>query len=93
MTDYAKIAERIRQMIVNEKVLTHIYQKLQNEGIGWIPVSEKLPEELTYVLVEVNDKRIIARYCRGIWYDHNGTKMRNNVTHWQPLPAPPKEDT
>lgn len=54
----------------------------------WIPVTERLPEWLDYVIVHyengnvrismmINEKRFS---CEGLY---------GKVTHWMPLPAPP----
>lgn len=63
----------------------------------WIPVTERLPEK---------DGTFITAYSRGgvsqNWYmtfHHGGGKWYQNsedtgeVTHWMPLPKPPKEET
>lgn len=57
----------------------------------WISVDERLPgEENSDVLVVIDGKTKIANY---IWdkdcFARHGS-MIDNVTHWQPLPAPPK---
>lgn len=62
----------------------------------WIPVTERLPEK---------DGAFITAYSKGgvsqNWYmtfHHGGGKWYQNsedtgeVTHWMPLPEPPKED-
>ena len=60
----------------------------------WIPISERLPkeedEEVLVVAVNSFDKddrwtAIDWLYC-GTWQQHT------IVTHWMPLPEPPKED-
>lgn len=33
----------------------------------------------------------VVRYADGVNVDANGT-VRSNLTHWMPLPTPPKED-
>jgi hypothetical protein len=62
----------------------------------WIPVAERLPEPMVWVLC----------FCRAniidvLRYDHimddwdttmpNRCMMKGFVTHWMPLPNPPKE--
>ena len=68
----------------------------------WISVKERLPEEETSVLVwaEWADDPggyscELAMLCDGNWYN-NGViagelHYKLTVTHWMPLPAPPKE--
>lgn len=56
----------------------------------WISIKDKLPKENMYVLVCLDTKHVsIDRYvnkhgfkCFG-WYE-------NSITHWMPLPKPPK---
>lgn len=64
----------------------------------WISVKDRLPEICQDVLVYCkNTQRVtIGRFAH--WYDNDGwdivgTKGRFNdiVTHWQPMPEPPKE--
>ena len=64
----------------------------------WIPVSERLPEESGEYLVWANvrpDKDedpvpfMIMSYFHA-FYDNQF--IVKNVTHWMPLPEPPKED-
>lgn len=69
---------------------------------GWVPVSERLPEEDSYVLaVEPAARPIdpfiptVARYTtkggrhmlQTAWIDSTGEYI--DVSHWQPLPARP----
>lgn len=59
----------------------------------WIPVTERLPEDdatvLTYkngiVEVQKYEKRRNGWICKGWFWS------LANVTHWMPLPEPPKE--
>ena len=57
----------------------------------WIPVSERLPDEYTNVLVM--SKRFEEPKIDQIWIVR-GDKIwtLDNVTHWMPLPKPPKKD-
>lgn len=69
----------------------------------WIPVTERLPESGANVLVCVTDRidnvklekaYLLAQYCvedgwiLEMWPDIETP----NVTHWMPLPKPPKEE-
>lgn len=60
---------------------------------GWIPVSEKLPEEMEFVIIEGG----VGYLQDGIWYsamsDLPHRKIKWSVTHWQPLPVPPINKT
>lgn len=63
----------------------------------WIPVSERLPEIYTHVLVHIPwEKPFTAvhegwRCPHGDWYADGFTRTPREVTHWMPLPEPPKE--
>ena len=69
----------------------------------WIPVNERLPEtnNKTMVIVCVDGKKSAAR-----WFERTTIRGKlverfkypwdvitcENITHWMPLPEPPKED-
>ena len=70
----------------------------------WIPVTERLPEEDgdLYIVTAYNEEiwwnRVVvvtAEYYRGNWtWNENGREwdLTDSVTHWMPLPEPPKTD-
>lgn len=75
------------------------------ERTRWIPVEERLPEELKPVLFAVypRDKQLYNKYGKvvylawrenGEWLDWEGKRVSDVfiVTHWMPLPCPPKEN-
>ena len=68
----------------------------------WISVEERLPEAHADGSVDaelVTDGEFIhmAYYAHGQWIFCESGEMKepmwNTVTHWMPLPEPPKEDT
>lgn len=64
----------------------------------WISVNDRMPANGQDVLVYIDDygeSRITGcNYDNGVWYDcvMNCEIVIPNITHWMPLPEPPKED-
>ncbi|EPJ3932669.1 DUF551 domain-containing protein [Klebsiella sp. R19] len=65
------------------------------QGQGWIPVSEQMPDENAeqQILACFKGGDISALYYSdGRWDDAYGiVPIRQDVTHWMPLPAAPRE--
>lgn len=67
----------------------------------WISVNERLPIVGDKVIVAIKDESGDSAfvYTYTGWYSGNGKKwivdddFNNYVTHWMPLPEPPKEET
>lgn len=65
----------------------------------WISVKDRLPEEQQCILVHEKDYGVMLGDYQGIKYSQpvwivrkQGLIMRTTeVTHWQPLPEPPKD--
>ena len=63
----------------------------------WVSVADRLPEPETEVLARCRYKdawHILACYVSKRWYDQWYTIVAGQwvkVTHWMPLPEPPKE--
>ena len=61
----------------------------------WIPVTERLPDAGKRVLCycRANIYEVMKMRTGGDWvYDTNHVYMHSFVTHWMPLPEPPKEE-
>ena len=61
-------------------------------GRRWIPVTERLPEEWTRVLVCLhNHICVVARHISGEWVVSWSNGECKGVTHWMPLPELPNK--
>lgn len=72
-----------------------LVRKLQPKVQRWISVKERLPEPYTRVIGYMAWKAITAiEFQNNHWYsiDHLEPLPDEAVTHWMPLPQPPKED-
>lgn len=64
----------------------------------WIPVTERLPEQGKRYLVIRFDEVTKTQFIDILWHDAHDLwwnrlyKGQYNVTHWMPLPEPPKEE-
>lgn len=62
----------------------------------WISVSERLPEEFVSVLVCIPSENPLptvkeAYLANGAWATKMAIFFMEEVTHWMPMPEPPKE--
>lgn len=57
----------------------------------WIPVTERLPEKTGSYLVYVYGEVTEMNFWHGKWH-MLGDDYTKAVTHWMPLPQPPKEE-
>ena len=65
--------------------------------VGWIPVTERVPEDLKFVLV-VEVGIVFVAHCEHYYGEeetfvewHDTMYYPVSPTHWMPLPQPPKE--
>lgn len=68
---------------------------------NWIPVEERLPEPGKDVLVWSSgfDEPMVGCFKHWNWqrkqhmfYVHNDRNMWGNITHWMPMPQPPRKE-
>ena len=76
--------------------VTNLLEQIKDLGKPrWIPVTERLPEKFENVIVA--NKRgkhynIDKAWWNGCCFDRCAKGPYQNVTHWMPLPQPPKEE-
>ena len=82
-----------------ERMITERLKKVPTAQPRWIPVTERLPEEDSDILVtyvEKDEKKIVpVNYGHGTWFDCIFDMALNpvGVLAWIPLPEPYKEET
>jgi hypothetical protein len=61
----------------------------------WISVKDELPEPNEIYLVHCpswsDDECAVCLFENGKWYYDHDSEINSYVTHWMPLPEPPKE--
>lgn len=96
MSDSEKLMELLSKCLpYGEGTLYLIADHLIAHGVTiqrWIPVEERLPEKWQNVLTVRTDGgfRLDFIGSAGVWYE-DVDFVRYPVTHWMPLPEPPKE--
>ena len=93
--DYEKTraVERVCQAIIDKRIKTQ--DDLRPLLVGWISVEDALPEGGGSVLIYsplggVAEGTYSKHYKR--WVQYRWSVFEPEVTHWMPLPAPPKEE-
>jgi|SRR5580692_3743269 hypothetical protein len=76
----------------------------ESKSMEWISVKDKFPEDCENVLIYCSGFPITGAYlifskqkspiCWQVndWDESEGTLLLGDVTHWMPLPNPPKEN-
>ncbi|MDB8715143.1 DUF551 domain-containing protein [Mediterraneibacter gnavus] len=93
--------EAIRIEKVEDIIRSHM-DDVPDNNAGWIPVSEKLPEESDYYMACICNDEVCDYDFRKTWfahaddYDMDKSEWRElydfeRVIAWQPLPEPYKE--
>lgn len=109
LSDYHDFMKKLvddHQMILASDALEMIEQlkddlKHDEKENGWIPVSERLPEESDYYMACIHNEILNKYYCRSEWFSINNNyygelawidlKSYEKVIAWMPLPEPYKE--
>ena len=94
MTEYLKREDVRRAVLHNEgdAVIAAIDELPVTELQGWIPVTERLPENDDPVLVYFTWKTFPGGAVAVSAYHPRAQRWETdwNITHWMPLPQPPE---
>lgn len=61
------------------------------EVLEWIPVAERLPQPIQNPVLAVFFGVVNPAWCYGGLWELPSGLITDKVTHWMPLPNPPKE--
>ena len=90
LKDYTKE----NHIMASHTILENYAEALYNAGYRkqeWISVDDRLPENLSYIIVCDKYGNVGEAYCYGEgWFEWIDSEERVFVTHWMPLPEPPK---
>ena len=86
---------------ITEQAFKNGYEKGKQDAVKWIPVTERLPEKYGRYLAltpsrlkgKEYDEWLIYYLPQSGFYDTDpewGDIEMDDVTHWMPLPQPPK---
>lgn len=80
VTDFAEETDELRKVLL--------------DALRWVPVETRLPVDGIRVLVCMNRDVLPGVYYSPTkaWYFGMDNYPRDSVTHWMPLPAPPRRD-
>lgn len=97
MKQAADAIEKLQKAVIRLEDESGILDELPmyEQPVGWIPVAERLPDAGERVLCycRANIYEVMKMRTDGDWvYDTNHVYMHSFVTHWMPLPEPPKEE-
>lgn len=98
MTDSEKLNDLIEGVIDTIGTVRDLAEYLASQGVTvqrWIPASKPPKEEGSYLVCSKTGKVYTSHYYTekkcSEWYTRKAEWSHPNVTHWMPLPKPPKE--
>lgn len=91
MIDEKKLIERIKQEPTDGMYTHEIIEAIEEQPKigGWIPCSERLPEEKGWYLVYAKNQRPFVAYFKGKTFPLNN--HYHEIVAWMPLPEPYEE--
>lgn len=76
-----------------QQLETENHQLLKDRSPRWISVEERLPEDTgKYIVCTTKGSVYCTRFIVHSWRRDFQTDINTHITHWMPMPEPPKED-
>lgn len=94
LNDREKLIELLKKNLFDDYDFEDLAEELIANGVTvqrWVPVTERLPEPLEYVLVYVSNRDYVEIAYMTIYKEWVGVEIKSQVTHWMQLPTPPKD--
>lgn len=90
-----EIADKLSEEVVNnlelKNTIKDLEKKLSEAENPWISVKDRLPNHVNEVLMCDGDGYIEMGFCSNTrWFAYERPQPLN-ITHWMPLPNPPKQ--
>ena len=73
-----------------DSIMEKCFATDNNVPSKWIPVTERLPEQYESVIVWTSDRELGEAQFDGERFEWCADEAFADVTHWMPLPEPPK---
>ena len=102
---FRDVQDYLKEIKISAARIEDMTKQLESAQPKWISVEERLPsgangmDFCVNVVVYTQDKQVTTGWCNGeIWYllnwdnDFISKHPSEYVTHWMPLPEPPKEE-
>lgn len=92
-TAYGRVKMELEEY--KETIVPALMDKIEELEQRWIPVTERLPENGQVVIVcDIRENWTGCWEYRygGEWADNYLTFSTSDITHWMPIPEPPREN-
>ena len=98
MIDEKKLIKELSKNSVFEKITNaegkNVFEIIEEQPqvVGWIPVTERLPDKAGNYLVTRQGYTWVANWFNNTWWGIEKKYRWADVEAWQPLPEPVKEE-
>ena len=92
--NWKHLYEQMKKMVAmyQDEIVPGLRKQVEEleSGSKWIPVTERLPEQYRSVIVWTSERELGEAQFDGKHFEWCADEAFADVTHWMPLPEPPK---